>query len=389
MKTNHYLLLIAAAVMLSACNKDDEAANLSDEDKYTKGFELEVGGTPENCTWNMAQRHSITVYPGEAKTVKVYTLRTDKYQLVADYSRIDGPTTIEFDAQCYADEFLVDIDGRKYIVTSGGTVDADNTPDAPESVEIDSEPFGWYMLVENNYDGEYQSRFEADYDFNDLVIRISSVVTDDGVKVKISPKACGDSQIFYLHLNFEGSDELLWPDNLPGDIDCEMHQWFSIKDFRTRVNTGPMYNKNGDEVIYNSDGGWATQDALLKFTYSKEMTLSKNWSMCDFSMCNTGYEGNILGYSGLYVTVGTFKDAATLLKQSEPEGIALAMTIAGKTPHVMLVPDEGYNGRWKWAAEEYSIAMAYGSFGNWTRAPKDLNYVKWNTFEPIMPDYVY
>ncbi len=201
----------------------------------------------------------------------------------------------------------------------------------PSAVEPDLKPIGeydkrlpWTLAFEDVYR-------DADYDFNDAVIKLSPDYEKDSCAVTVM--AAGSTDKMYLH--YDGPD---------GDV-ClgEIHQ-----------------------LLHSGNGCVNTtqQTAQADFTDIGKVGWPKTYNMKEDA-------------KRFYIEVkrGSCKDCSDILSLPDSEG---------QLPQAILVA-----GEWKWPLEGVSITRAYPSFAKWAKDDTRTSYWDWyqNPSRDIVIDY--
>lgn len=375
MKTNLYLFLSVLLMLpLASCDKGERVIVNKSGDQYEEAFVKLTGGYSKSNNWNFAKSFFIDIVPGKEKCVSVYAPCNDEYRLVAKYTNAAASFTAKFDAPVYSSDFVVAIGDGLYSAAPGGYVSA-QSPRVTD-VKVNDTPLQWILAVENYFDAVKKAERDADqidFDFNDLLIGISSVTTDDGVSLDLEPLACGDNQPFYIHIKTDDGDKLLWQrDNKVSD-DCEFHQWLGIKDYTKGVNTG---TNSSDQTT-----GLCSFPILEAFTVATtgcHVDMPSYWTLSNYSQLNHDYKGNVTDVWGIYITVGTYKSHEYM--KDNPDYAVIASKGAGWAPHMLLFPDTGKDGKWRWPCEGNSMVYCYPVFGDWVADPYHDQLSRWYEF---------
>ena len=198
-------------------------------------------------------------------------------------------------------------------------VSADLDIYTPSVVEPDLEPFGeyddrmpWTLAFEDVYRN-------ADYDFNDAVVRLSPDYEKDSCAVTVM--AAGTTEEMYLH--YDGPD---------GDV-ClgEIHQL--LGGGNGCINTTQQTPENDFVSIGNV--AWPK-------TYNMKEDARRFY---------------------IEVKRGTCTDCSDILSLPDSEG---------QLPQAVLVA-----GEWKWPMEGVAISKAYTSFAQWAKNSTETSYWKW------------
>ncbi|HBN47027.1 MAG TPA: hypothetical protein DD401_05305 [Prevotella sp.] len=198
-------------------------------------------------------------------------------------------------------------------------VSADLDIYTPSVVEPDLEPFGeyddrlpWTLAFEDVYRN-------ADYDFNDAVIKLSPDYEKDSCAVTVM--AAGTTEKMYLH--YDGPD---------GDV-ClgEIHQLLG----------------GGNGCINTT-----RQTPQTDFVNIGNVAWPKTYNMKDDAR-------------RFYIEVkrGTCTDCSDILSLPDADG---------QLPQAVLVA-----GEWKWPLEGVAISKAYTSFAQWAKNGNEINHWKW------------
>lgn len=372
MKTNLYLTLpLMFCASLISCDKGERIAEKNNTDIYEEIFARASDGYSMANTWNTAKVFSIDITPASDGIVKIYAPCKDVYRLVAHYSKAAGPFTANFDAPASSENFVVAIAGTLYSVQPGGRVTPDSLP--VSDVKVSDEPFQWILAVENIFDAENKSeraKDQIDLDFNDVLIGIRSVVTDDYVSLDLVPLACGDDQPFYIHIKTDDDDRLLWQSKSDMSDDCEFHQWFGVKDYTKGVNTGA----NASGQVYQSS--IFTIESIASVTSGCHLEMPPYWTLSNYSYQSHDYRGNIIDVWGLYITVGTYK-GCDFVKNNSDYGLICSKG-NGYAPQMLLFPDTGVDGKWRWPCEGNSLIYCYPLFTEWAMDPEHQLRMLWH-----------
>lgn len=373
MKTNLYLLFtIIFMLPLVSCDKGERTIVKKNGSQYEDAFVKLTGGYSKSNTWNSAKSYYIDIAPGKEKSVKIYAPCNDGYRLVARYSNAAASFTASFDAPVTSSDFVVAIGDELFYATPGSLV----TPQSLRAtdVKVSDTPLQWILAVENYFDAVKKTERTADqidFDFNDLLLGISSVSTDDGVSLDLVPLACGDNQPFYIHIKTGDIDKLLWQNDNGFSNDCEFHQWFGIEDYTKGVNTG----KNANDQILGSSS-FASIEALEVAMAGCHIDMPDYWTLSNYSQLNHDYKGNITDVWGLYITVGTYKSHEYI--KDNPDYGVIASTGAGSAPQMLLFPDTGKDGKWRWPCEGNSLIYCYPVFSEWLADPYNDQLLRWH-----------
>lgn len=202
-------------------------------------------------------------------------------------------------------------------------ISADLEIHQPSVVEPDLEPFGDYTSIMPWTLAFEDAAREADFDFNDAVIKI--VPDKEHEKCDVTVMAAGTTARMYLH--YDGPD---------GDVNLgEIHELLG-RPADTKINT----NATVPQVPFKTIGSvkW------LK-SYSVEEDAGR-----------------------FYVEVrrGTCADCSDVISLADQPG---------RMPEALLVA-----GEWKWPKEGVSILNAYPSFGDWCKDVTKLAYWNWYSY---------
>ena len=198
-------------------------------------------------------------------------------------------------------------------------VSADLDVYTPSVIEPDLKPFGeyddrlpWTLAFEDVYRN-------ADYDFNDAVIKLSPDYENDSCAVTVM--AAGSTDRMYLH--YDGPD---------GDV-ClgEIHQLL----------------RSGNGCVNTTQ-----QMPQTDFAEIGNVAWPKTYNMKDDA-------------KRFYIEVkrGTCRDCSDILSLPDNDG---------QLPQAILVA-----GEWKWPMEGVAITRAYPSFAKWAKDNTNINYWNW------------
>lgn len=375
MKTNLYLFLsLLPMLSLVSCDNGERVIVKKSGDQYEEAFVKLTGGYSKANHWNVAKSFFIDIVAGKERNVRIYAPCKDEYRLVARYTNAAASFTAKFDAPGSSADFVVAIGDVLYSAAPGGQVSVQSP--RLSDVKVSDTPLQWILAVENHFDAEKKTERAADqidFDFNDLLIGLSSVATDDGVSLDLEPLACGDNQPFYIHIKTDDEDKLLWQrDNKVSD-DCEFHQWFGIQDYTKGVNTG---KNSGDQIT--GPCSFSILEAFPMATSGCHLDMPAYWTLSDYSQLIQDYKGNITDVWGIYITVGTFKSHE--LMKDNPDYAVIASKGAGSAPHMLLFPDTGQDGQWRWPCEGNSLDDCYPLFTDWVADPYHDQLSRWYEF---------
>lgn len=372
MKVNLYLILpLMICSLLISCDKGERIDEKDSKDIYEEVFLRATDGYSLSNTWNLARLFSLDITPASDGSVKIYAPCKDEYRLVAQYNKASGSFTAYFDAPATAGNFIVRLGDALYLVNPGGSVSSHSVK--ATDVKVSDVPLKWILAVENIFDTEKKDirpSSQIDLDFNDVLIGISSVVTDDYVSLDLEPLACGDDQPFYIHIYTEEGDRLLWQSNTELSDDCEFHQWFGVKDYAKGINTGvnaPGQSTGGNDVF--------TLEAFASTMSGCHIELPSHWTLSNYSHLSQDYKGNITDVWGLYITVGTYK-GWNFVRDNSEYGLICSKG-PGSAPQMLLFPDIGIDGQWRWPCEGNSLTGCYPSFIEWANDPDHELRVFW------------
>lgn len=183
----------------------------------------------------------------------------------------------------------------------GGDPENPETPDTPGEGggKIDEEPMSWILACEDLGD-------DCDYDFNDVVLKISHV--DGSTEATVTLLACGGTirnRIYYNDAN--GVQQLLG----------EVHEMFGV-DEPDMVNTIPGSKFNRAPV-------------------SRKISVPENFAMSQTDMGGFVLKRGTNGVTG-----------------------QIAAPAAGSSPYLICIPSV-----WKWPIESRSIITVYPQFSGW------------------------
>lgn len=322
--------LVLLAPCFVSCTQD-LSQEIPASENYTREFISKFGVIDSKQDWNVVEKKSVTVQTSSPTRVKVYELNGDEYCLAADYSGVTGSKRITFDGLEDDDtEFIVSLDGELYTVANGGTVSTDGgtgtaTPAkaakrarAASVASLSSaQPVTWTVACED-LGGTY------DYDFNDVVLRVSHVAGQDSAT--IVPMAAGGTLATWVCYTGTDGKELK---------SAEWHQHFydtSAYNINDMVNT-TVFDKT----------------EVQPFT----VNVGSDWSMTQFAK-----EDSQTGKFSIKV------------KRTNGETNTIVGPSQGGAPQMLVLP-----GDWKWPKEHVSIDKAYPggtkdgqeypSFGKW------------------------
>lgn len=365
MKSNLYLISLSVlGLSLISCGQDEKIENTGSKNNnvYEEAFVKVFGDYTRINNWNTAKQFSLDIIPGNNRKVRIYAPCRDSYRLVAYYSDARETFTSRFDAPVTAARFVVALGDDLYYAMPDGQVSA-QSPRADDA-KVSNEVMQWILAIENDFDADAKAKRGAggfgkiDFDFNDLLIGIRSLVIDDEVSVDFLPLACGDNQPFYIHVRTDESDMLLWQADNGVSDDCEFHQWFGIHDYTKGVNTGiNSPDQTADHASIQS------VEAIGAAMTGCHIMLPSYWSLSNYSHIAYNYRGELTEVWGLYITVGTFK-GFDVIKDNADYAI-IGSEGAGAPPHMLLFPDTGQMGEWRWPCEGNNIGMCYPAFMDW------------------------
>lgn len=241
---------------------------------------------------------------------------------------------------------------------------------APGEDEVD-EPYDWLLAVED-------LGVTDDFDFNDIIIGISAVTTNDVSeearkvgdalngqynKVTFKALAAGGTLSTYVYYG----DVLLYPD---GHEDrAEWHKWFGNGSYShtTMINT-------------NAAGADNLTGAKCTVYFG-----SKDGSKYIFSLEKFGSEGGSVDAHDSGFKIGIDKAEKTSSQIShdyfdtDENGYFVKPSSAGAAPQMFLIPDkwtkaDGSVGKWQWPVERNHIQSCYNGFKEWVINAKETTW---------------
>lgn len=363
---------------LISCDQAERIENTDTENSsfYEEAFVTSFGDYSKTNTWNTAKQFTLDIIPGDDNIVKIYAPCNDGFRLVAYYTHAGAAFTSQFDAPAKSSLFVVALGDDLYYAQPDGQVSY-MSPRADDA-KVSNTPLQWILAVENDFDAEKKAyrkptgREKIDFDFNDLIIGIRSVVIDEGVSVDFLPLACGDNQPFYIHLKTNESEQLLWQADNGVSDDCEFHQWFGVNDFTKGVNTGINSQDQTMDHSYIQ-----SLEAISAAMSGCHLILPSYWTLSNYSLLSHNYKGEINEVWGVYITVGTYKNFDYV--KDNADYAVIGSEGAGSAPHMLLFPDTSYSGEWRWPCEGNNIGSCYTAFQDWAcNAVTNEQYASWH-----------
>lgn len=104
-------VLAAAALSLTGC-QDEDFGYEAEKIAFAKSFKEFYPKVDVSQDWNLAERASVTVTPGESNHIKIYAYSDGEYRLVGDYSDVNGTSTLSVDV----------IEGTSHLLVSDGSM---------------------------------------------------------------------------------------------------------------------------------------------------------------------------------------------------------------------------------------------------------------------------
>lgn len=237
--------------------------------------------------------------------------------------------------------------------------------------EEEDEPYDWLLAVED-------LGVTDDFDFNDIIIGISAVTTNDVTeearkvgnalngqynKVTFKALAAGGTLPAYVYYD----DVLLYPD---GHEDrAEWHKWFGNGSYShtTMINTNAAGadNLTGAKctVYFGSKDG-------SKYIFSLEKFESEGGSVDAYD-------------SGFKIGIDKAEKTSSEISQeyfdTDENGYFVKPSSAGAAPQMFLIPDkwtkvDGSVGKWQWPVERNHIQSCYNGFKEWVINAKETTW---------------
>lgn len=237
--------------------------------------------------------------------------------------------------------------------------------------EEEDEPYDWLLAVED-------LGVTDDFDFNDIIIGISAVTTNDvpenarkvgnalnGQYNKVTFKALAAGGTLPAYVYYD--DVLLYPD---GHEDrAEWHKWFGNGSYShtTMINT-------------NAAGADNLTGAKCTVYFG-----SKDGSKYIFSLEKFGSEGgSVDAYdSGFKIGIDKAEKTSSEISQeyfdTDENGYFLKPSSAGAAPQMFMIPDkwtkaDGSVGKWQWPVERNHIQSCYNGFKEWVINAKETTW---------------
>lgn len=112
--------LLTTGIALSSCTT--EQIEIPQSELYAREFIKQFGVVDPNHDWNNATQGSVTVVTSSPSHVEVLADIKGKRYIFADYQNVKGSETIKFTIPKGVSDLIVNIDGRQFKTTVGGTV---------------------------------------------------------------------------------------------------------------------------------------------------------------------------------------------------------------------------------------------------------------------------
>lgn len=114
--------LLTTGIALSGCTT--EQIEIPQSELYAREFIKQFGVVDPNHDWNNATQGSVTVVTSSPSHVEVLADIKGKRYIFADYQNVKGSETINFTIPKGVSDLIVNLDGRQFKTTVGGTVTA-------------------------------------------------------------------------------------------------------------------------------------------------------------------------------------------------------------------------------------------------------------------------
>lgn len=228
-----------------------------------------------------------------------------------------------------------------------GTYDGNDNPiDPEEPVDPEIPAYEWIIAAEdlgNTYD----------WDFNDMVVAISYVTTDDPAKkeIKVRPLAAGGTMRLYLMFDNPATSKTEM-------VGKEIHNWLG-----GASNTPINVSANGEEN--------AGEEVSIEWTSAEAFSLASH-------LDKTGLNETVTNMGGFWVLVdkeGKYDSSSDFSDVKNDDGSQAV------TPN--LVKGDSYSpqmiclgGQWCWPQEEQPIHEVYLGFKGWLNEPETVG-AKW------------
>lgn len=112
--------LLTTGIALSGCTT--EQIEIPQSELYAREFIKQFGVVDPNHDWNNATQGSVTVVTSSPSHVEVLADIKGKRYIFADYQNVKGSETIKFTIPKGVSDLIVNVDGRQFKTTVGGTV---------------------------------------------------------------------------------------------------------------------------------------------------------------------------------------------------------------------------------------------------------------------------
>lgn len=112
--------LLTTGIALSGCTT--EQIEIPQSELYAREFIKQFGVVDPNHDWNNATQGSVTVVTSSPSHVEVLADIKGKRYIFADYQNVKGRETINFTIPKGVSDLIVNLDGRQFKTTVGGTV---------------------------------------------------------------------------------------------------------------------------------------------------------------------------------------------------------------------------------------------------------------------------
>lgn len=183
------LTLLCCLIGMSACNEEDFGYNAKDI-AYEKAFKELFPNVDPNHTWCTTTSHELKVTTDQPSDIWVFTADGD--ELIAHYTDVMGSDCIVYDA---------DVQDR-YVIVSDGSMSFRVAPDAEVNFAVQTRTgYGPEDNLDNVIDWNagpcpYYFFYEdlgadADFDFNDIVLKVEYTPSNQQSEAKVTLMAAG------------------------------------------------------------------------------------------------------------------------------------------------------------------------------------------------------